>query len=305
MNREAARGDMASKLLKALHEAQGADGGFGYLAGQPSATEPTALASMALGCLNAGGEAEALSRTRRWLLAQQLPQGGWPARESDPDESWPGSLALLALASDDAASDARQRGLRRLTGLAGQQVKIDPAIFAIDGSLKGWPWATGNFSWVEPTAYALIALKRLGGEAGEEAPARVSEGEALLFNRIVEVGGWNYGNRRVYGQPFEPYAETTAVALLALQDHPSRTDIQLSLGTLREALSSEPVSGLQAAWGMLCLRAFGLPEDGLSEKLHGAFARSGFLGRIPTLAVALLALSGPRGLEPFSLGGAS
>lgn len=297
--------EMVGKLMNALHGAQGADGGFGYLAGQPSATEPTALASLALGCLDDEASREALGQSHRWLLARQLPSGGWPARESDPEESWPGSLALLALAEDDAGVDARRRGLRRLTSLAGQQVKVNPEIFAIDGTIKGWPWAPGNFSWVEPTAYALMALKKLRDEAGEEAPDRIAQGEALLFDRIVEAGGWNYGNRRVYGQPFEPYTETTAVALMALQDYPGRSDIQLSLGTLREALSKEPFSGHQVAWAMLCLRAFGLPEGSLADKLHAAFEKSGFLGRVPTQAVALMALSGPEGLEPLRLGGAS
>ena len=34
----------------------------------------------------------------------------------------------------------------------------------MDTELKGWPWSAGTFSWVEPTAYALLALKKLGAD---------------------------------------------------------------------------------------------------------------------------------------------
>ena len=32
----------------------------------------------------------------------------------------------------------------------------------IDLKLVGWPWAEGNFSWAEPTAWACLALRRAG-----------------------------------------------------------------------------------------------------------------------------------------------
>lgn len=305
MSSEAVMDSLQQALINALIEAQGADGGFGYLAGRPSATEPTALASLALSCLTSDAAREPLARSRRWLLAHQLPSGGWPARESDPEESWTAALALLALADNASSKEARQRGLSWLIKEAGGTVKVDPKVFAIDGSLRGWPWAPGNFSWVEPTAYALMVLKKLRSEAGGSAPSRIAEGEALLFDRVLDQGGWNYGNRRVYGQAYEPYAETTAVVLLALQDYPNRTDIQRSLGTLRRAVSQNSASGLQIGWGMLCLRAFGLSEGDLGHKLSDVYKRTGFLGRVPTQAVSLLALSGNAGVKPFKPGDAS
>lgn len=304
MSSKGSIGIFQQALTHTLIETQNPDGGFGYLAGQSSATEPTALASLALNCLQTESAREPLTRSRRWLLANQLPSGSWPARQPDPEESWTAALALLALADDAASKEARQRGLRRLIQASGRPVKVDPKVFAIDGSLRGWPWAPGNFSWVEPTAYSLMVLKRLRVEAGEASRSRIAEGEALLFDRLLDQGGWNYGNRRVYGQSYEPYAETTAVVLLALQEHQDRTDIQRSLGTLRKAVGQDTASGLQIGWTMLCLRAFGLQEEGLGGRLSAAFKRDGFLGRVPTLAVATLAASGDAGLKPFDLRGA-
>lgn len=294
---------LSGKLREALLEAQGPEGGFGYLQGQPAATEPTTLASLALGCLGHGTHKESVRQARRWLAANQLPSGGWPARPPDTEESWAGALALLALAGDKESREVRRRGLRWLLSASGRPVKVDPKVFAIDGKLRGWPWAPENFSWVEPTSYALMALKRLAAEAGPKARPRIAEGEAFLFDRVVDQGGWNYGNRRVYGQPYEPYPETTAVALIALQAYPGRSDVQRSLGVLRRAASHRAASGLQVAWAILCLKVFGLSTEGLPQRLGEIYERDGFLGRVPTLALALMADSGPRGAEAFRPGG--
>jgi hypothetical protein len=287
------------KLMEVLLSAQGSEGGFGYLREQASATEPTTLALMALSCFGEGAARESAHRARRWLAANQLPSGGWPTRPPDTEESWVGALALLALAGDKESYDARQRGLHWLVSASGRPVKIDSTVFAIDGKLRGWPWAPDNFSWVEPTSYALMALKMLSEEAGPGARSRVTEGEALLFDRVVDKGGWNYGNRRVYGKSYEPYPETTAVALIALKEYPDRSDVQRSIGSLRQAISQKHASGLQVGWGILCLGIFGLLPDGLYHRLEEIYERTGFLGRIPTLAVAILALSGTAGVEFF------
>src|SRR5205085_2740274 len=82
-----------------------------------------------------------------------------------------------------------------------------------DGQLVGWPWAEGNFSWVEPTSWAMLALRRVG----QGAHPRVEEGRKLLLDRVLEPGGVNYGNRRIFGITLEPIPTPTSLALLALQ----------------------------------------------------------------------------------------
>src|SRR5262249_42538162 len=88
-------------------------------------------------------------------------------------------------------------------------------IHDIDLKIVGWPWAENNFSWVEPTAWAVVALRR----AGHGSHPRVDEGQRLLLDRAHEEGGINYGNRRILGKFTEPMPGPTAIMLLALQGH--------------------------------------------------------------------------------------
>src|SRR5207302_833204 len=115
------------------------------------------------------------------LAAQAHPQGGWGYRPGQDAHLEPTCLALLALA------------LR----------------------LDRWPWAEGNFSWVEPTAWACLALR----QAGYGDHARVQEGIRLLLDRTFDEGGLNYGIRYILGRRTEPIPGPTALMLLALQGH--------------------------------------------------------------------------------------
>src|SRR5262249_51980029 len=83
----------------------------------------------------------------------------------------------------------------------------------IDLKLVGWPWAENNFSWVEPTAWACLALRR----AGHGSHARVEEGLRLLLDRAQDTGGVNYGNRTILGKRTDPIPGPTALMLLAVQ----------------------------------------------------------------------------------------
>ena len=53
-----------------------------------------------------------------------------------------------------------------------------------DPNLRGWPWTTGASSWVEPTAYALLALKSFAPKLPWGARARIEEGERLVYDRM-------------------------------------------------------------------------------------------------------------------------
>src|SRR5262249_54266845 len=85
-----------------------------------------------------------------------------------------------------------------------------------DNRPQGWPWIPDTFSWVEPTAWCLLALKKMRSpESNGAAEARIREAEKLLANRSCKTGGWNYGNATVFGQDLRAYVPTTAVGLLA------------------------------------------------------------------------------------------
>ncbi|HWA97680.1 MAG TPA: hypothetical protein VG713_04285, partial [Pirellulales bacterium] len=81
-----------------------------------------------------------------------------------------------------------------------------------DTTLVGWPWVEGTHSWLEPTAFCILALKA----AGQGAHPRVREGVRLLLDRLLPAGGANYGNTYVLGQLLRPHLEPTGMALAAL-----------------------------------------------------------------------------------------
>jgi hypothetical protein len=156
---------------------------------------------------------------------------------------------------------------------------------------KGWPWADGTFSWVEPTSWALIALKRLrprleNGPAGD----RIREGEAMLYDRMCQGGGWNYGNTLVLGEELPPYPDTTALALVALADHAEAAANRQSLDALQKMLTGMD-SGFTLALAVLCLLLHGQEPADWRRALARSYERSGFLGVNRSLALTVLALT--------------
>src|SRR5262249_54900176 len=137
----------------------------------------------------------------------------------------------------------------------------------IDLGLVGWPWAEGNFSWVEPTAWACLALRR----AGYGDHPRVEEGLRLLLDRAFDDGGINYGNRQVLGRRTDPIPGPTALMLLALQgrgDHPRvRASVRY---LLREAQIDEDLQHL--CWIKLALACHADPAE-VREALPSIDAR--------------------------------
>ena len=59
---------------------------------------------------------------------------------------------------------------------------------------------------------AVMALTR----EGLGAHPRVEEGSRLILDRALPHGGWNYGNKRVFGQELRPQPGPTGLALVAL-----------------------------------------------------------------------------------------
>ena len=60
-------------------------------------------------------------------------------------------------------------------------------VVQLNPDLRAWSWTPGAFSWIEPTAYALIALKSLVAtrQAGP-ASDRIAEGERLIYDRMCQ-----------------------------------------------------------------------------------------------------------------------
>jgi hypothetical protein len=284
-------------LIDHLRATQNADGGWGALRGRQSNTEATSLAALALSRAGPSAHASA-ERGVTWLRQRQQPDGSWPLTASVNAGSWTTSLAVTCLANHaDARSDV-QRGADWLLGHRGRslgffasllyRVMPDRMPVRLNPSLHGWAWTANEFSWVEPTAYALIALKKLGRGERSAAGPTILEAEAMLYDRACPGGGWNYGNSTVYGEALSPYLETTAIALVALQNRRDDGRNRAGLEALRRMLG-DAASGMGLSWCILCLRIHGDDVSTWLRRLADIHAKTAFLGETKPVALALLA----------------
>src|SRR5204862_3739187 len=129
-----------------------------------------------------------------------------------------------------------------------------------DSRLQGWPWMPDTFSWVEPTCWCMLALKKTQAHARASAVARIVEAEKLLLNRSCSVGGWNAGNASAMGQDLRPYVPTTALGLTSMQDRRSDPVVARSIAYLDGARLAEP-SALALALTTVCFHLYRLSTD--------------------------------------------
>jgi len=168
--------------------------------------------------------------------------------------------------------------------------------------LKGWPWTAGSFSWVEPTSYFLIALKKLKLHLrGTNAEDRIRQGELMIYDRMCEGGGWNYGNTKVLGESLWPYADLTALALIALQGNRYIEINRRSIETLQK-IARETRSGFALSWATICFALYGYDVALWKGLLVESFEKTNFLGETKTVALSILALND--GARFFRLGSA-
>ncbi|HEX4128648.1 MAG TPA: hypothetical protein VHZ24_01310 [Pirellulales bacterium] len=188
---------------------------WSYRAGATPATEPTALAALTLGV---HGRTEAAERASRWLVEYQNVDGSLGINADQDAPHWPTSLAVLAWCAADAAANGSPRyseniarATRWIDSVGGKPAERT-ADLGHDTTLIGWPWVEGTHSWMEPTAWCVLALKA----SGQGEHPRTREAVRLLIDRLLPEGGANYGNTWVLGQLLRPHLEPTGVALLAL-----------------------------------------------------------------------------------------
>lgn len=229
------------------------DGGWPYRAGDESATEPTALAVLAL----MGSLAdEGLPIAADWLEARQIAPGQFSASVSHQEASWLTPVAALALSEAGrvelaaAAADALLREPVFTFSQAGPQ-----RLYGYDTTLAGWGWNAGTFSFVEPTAWSTIFLKRRG--FGEDP--RVREAATLLRDRALADGGWNYGEPEVLQGRLYPAEAPTALALLALSDERDAV-VEAGAGWLRGRLG-EITSLYSLGWSAIALARLDGPSE--------------------------------------------
>jgi hypothetical protein len=281
---------------------------IGYADGGAPASEPTAIAALALARHDRLVEAK---KAATFLAEIQSADGSVGVRPGEPTPGWPTSLAVVAwsvvgnalrgvpsAAQNGESHTERHRG-RSLQDnpfqlnidrgvawlLSVQGTKLEQSeVFGHDMQLAGWAWAEGTHSWLEPTALAVLALKA----AGQSTHVRTREAVRLILDRQLPGGGCNYGNTVVLGQRLRPHVQPTGVALLALAgEKDSGGRIAKSIAWLRRSIGPETTAP-SLAWAVLGLKAHDTAPPQADEWLAQA---AGTL-RVPSPhALALLALA--------------
>jgi hypothetical protein len=292
-----------------LRHAQNSDGGWGFHPGANSRVEPTCWALKALMSLISPGnsDGDAIRRGCNFLIAAQLADGSWPSTPEEKTGCWVTSLACWVLAGQSESekkysqaiasglswvcgdwprdSSWWQRTLRRLSS-AKQHAKHNDAA-------RGWGWTPGTSSWVEPTAFALLALETQQGTELSSTQKRRKLGELLLYDRMCPGGGWNCGNPEVYGVAGEPLVIPTTWALLALRKYPERAENQQSLVWMDQNFAKIQAPGSYAL-ATICLAAYGRQGTKHATSAGDLHARNESLRTIPVAAWMALAASNPQ-----------
>jgi hypothetical protein len=285
------------RIRKRLAESATATGGWPYAAGKASRVEPTCWALLAL-LESSGSDPSARAAIAgphvAWLARAQRADGLLADQSGVPANFTANGLAACVLASSGTwrpASAGPTPDLSKLLSalISAKGVSVDGADARQDNRLQGWPWLADTFSWLEPTAWCVLGLKKAGAQAAGAA-ARIQEAEQLILNRACESGGWNFGNAAVTGQDLRPYVPTTALALIAMQDRREAAEVTKSAGWLREARLKEP-SAIALALTAIWLRLYGLPADDVEARLAADVDRAERVGNLQALAMMLYALT--------------
>ncbi len=265
------------------------DGGFPYASGMPSFSEPTLLMTLAFIAAEERSLAQPLVD---WILRNRNADGSIGLNREFPGEGlW--NTPLLAITMHHLGRLPERDAAIDFT-LQFRSVPLEPTPEnAIDTRLVGWPWVAHSFGWVEPTSWALLALRL----AGKSSHARAVEGRRFLEDRCMPQGGWNYGNKMMFGNLLVPFWDTTAIALLALGEE-NKDMVDRNLELLEKGLT-EVRSLYSSALVCLCLARLGKNVDRLRERITALLSDQGNEDlNIAHSAMGLMAISRKRVLTP-------
>jgi Prenyltransferase and squalene oxidase repeat len=278
-----------------LQQSQNRDGGWGFRPGAESRMEPTAWALIALSAAGLSGESQA---ALDFVANAQLKDGSWAAAAGEHQGCWVTALACWALRGQAELAARVSRALRwlgedrpgdaRLLWRMSRKLVSRQSSSGQRADLYGWSWTPGTASWVEPTCYALLALRTTKTRPFRE---REQMAEAMLYDRMCLGGGWNCGNPRVYGVAGQPQVGPTVWALLALRHHFERAENQLSLAWLVSHLANirSPES---LALAEIALAVYDQHSSLLTERLCRLRDSEATRWTTPAICWTVLALSG-------------
>jgi hypothetical protein len=217
----------------------------------------------------AGTGSDLIEKGREQLVDAQYKDGRICISSDHKDTYWPTPLAILAWQGAPKYKGPQTKAIKFL--LAFDEIlttEFNQDVLGHDGLIKGWPWVAHTHPWVEPTAYALIALRISGYGAHERAQDAVK----LLIDRQLPHGGWNYGNTFVFKQELRPMPDTTGLALQALSGLVPREKIEKSILYLQSQLASlrTPIA---LGWTILGLKAWRQEINKLTESIVDTLQR--------------------------------
>lgn len=285
-------------------------GGFGYRPLSCAAPEPTALACLAL---HANDDPSPLiSESLKRLAREQQKNGSIPVDAATPSATWPTSITILAWCMIHPERYQRNitAAMDYLLTIEGKTFRSDPHIYGHDTTLVGWPWIEQTHTWLEPTSYALLALRTM---AMMDHP-RARNALRVIYDRAIPSGGWNYGNSRMFQNPLRAFPSTTGIVLTALTGQKKDTTIERAVAFLLKELPLVR-SPFSLAWGVIGLRCWdALPDDAL-RWMQTAITRDRLAPPSPLEDALMLLASAPvnlfaahsqqRGSALFSQTGAS
>lgn len=265
----------------------------GYHPTGDDATEPTAWAALALAT---AGEDAAAKQAADWLAERQNDDGSVGVTAAEPEPGWPTSLAMLAWDAVDpsAHKDRIRHGARWALAQEPWTAPRHPHT-GHDTTLEGWSWAPATHSWLEPTAFFSVALRR----AGFVTHDRRQQAIAMMVDRLLSGGGANYGNTTVLGQELLQHLQPSGVVAWALSEE-SVTDPRLprTLAYLNEA-ALKPTGVASLAWAARGLAAYGVLTDPIADRLAEAWRRAEPTASVyRTALVALAAQEANRDAAP-------
>ena len=255
-------------------------GGFANQTGGTYRPDATAWAILIL--QNYDPHSPLIKPARTRLTQDQLEDGRVSISPDHPEAFWPTPMAILAWDHAPAFEEYKTRALDFLQNLAGSD---------------GWPWTANTYTWVQPTALCMIAIKM--AEVVDQT--RLQLGKHMLMSRQLPHGGWNYGSTVVFGQELRPFPETTGVALNALRGQVPHRMIKISLKYLAIEIS-QLRTPIALGWGLLGLGAWGERPTSWPDLVKSCLERETRYGEYDTASLCLLLSTflAPNGLDSLS-----